>query len=114
MARIGIALLATSLAFARGGATLQESELAVLQVSFRNLAIRLHKLRNLFAGHPAVRVAPAEPARTLADINGTSVHFARLDEELRAIDGWLDELEALLDGYSAASFDPNRLRAKRG
>jgi hypothetical protein len=42
------------------------------------------------------------------------VPLARITEELVAIEGWLDELELMLQSYSAASFAPNRLRAKRG
>lgn len=113
VAKIGIAMLATSLAFARGRAALRESELAALQAWYRHLAARLHQVRQHLAG---TAIADDKPDQALAvgGADGAPVAFAGLVDELRAINGWLDELDALLDRYSAASFAPNRLRAKRG
>jgi uncharacterized membrane protein YccC len=111
MTRIGIALLATSLALARGRATLRQADLATIQARCRHLAVRLHKIRSYFADR-RLAITAHEPAVMIDD--GGSVPLARITEELHAIEGWLDELEPLLQGYSAASFAPNRLRAKRG
>ena len=58
---------------------------------------------------PAARPGPA-----LVIDEGMPASIVGIAEELRAIEGWLDELEPLLEDYSAAAFVPNRLRAKRG
>ena len=110
--KIGIALLATSLALGRGGAALREADLAAIQTYCRHLADRLHRLRGYFANS---RPVPATaPGPVLAIDDAAPASLAAIMEELRAIEEWLDELEPLLKGYSAAAFVPNRLRAKRG
>jgi uncharacterized membrane protein YccC len=114
MAKIGVALLATSLALARSRPALRDSELAAVHARCRDLAVRLRKVQG---HHTRARAAPAlsaEPALTIDDPDTAPAQVVRITEELRAIAAWLDELDALLGNYSAASLVPNRLRAKRG
>lgn len=112
VAKIGIALLATSLALRRSHADLLEKEHAALQACYRHIGDRLHRIRHPFDSQPAVAPTASEPALPLG--GGVPTPFARLAEELRAIKDWIDELDTLLGSNSATSFVPNRLRAKSG
>jgi uncharacterized membrane protein YccC len=114
VAKAGIALLATSLALGRVDSGMRDTELAAVQACCRQLAGRLHMIRHRLAGSRVLPACPPQPTLMTGDGQAASAPLAYLTAELRAIDAMLDELEALLEDYSAASLLPNRLRAKRG
>lgn len=88
---IGIDLLAASITLGRKEILMSKSERAVLQAALGQIAERLHQVRRgMFdAAMPPVSLAPPENSEP-------SSGFAQVIEELRAIEGWIDELDMVM------------------
>lgn len=88
---IGIDLLAASITLGRKETLISDAERAVLQAALSQIAERLHQVRRgMFdAAVPPVSLAP--PVDCVP-----SPAFAQVIEELRAIEGWIDELDMVM------------------
>lgn len=88
---IGIDLLAASITLGRKETLISDAERAVLQAALSQIAERLHQVRRGIPDAEASPVSLAPPENSVP-----SPGFAQVIEELRAIEGWIDELDAVM------------------